>query len=255
MRGRGDEAADQQARHPAEPRHRDPAAERARHADPHAVELGDGGDVRLGEAEIDVERIGHHAGDEVGQPVDRHQREDDDERRAVAADEIGERLAEGAEWSRAPARAVSVEPRRQQAAADSDDRQARHGEIGGAPTDEIGDVERAGAGAQHRQPIAELIDRRHHALPLGRRGVDAPAVDRRVLGRGGEGGEEGEGDVPGQRLGGIAEGEAGEAQRDADLGERASSRAGGRASAPKPGGSKRSMIGAQANLKAKASAA
>ncbi len=164
----------------------------------------------------------------------------DDERRAVAAQKIAERLDErDGERSGAPALRFPwpVQPRRQKAAADSDERQPRHREIGGAPAGEIGDVERAGPGAEHRQAIAELIRRRHHALALDRRGVDAPAVDGDVLARGGEGGQEREEDAPAEAFGRRAECEPGEPRGDARLRDQHPA-----APAPEPGADQRRII-------------
>jgi hypothetical protein len=67
--------------------------------------------------------------------------------------------------------------------------QCRHHQIGGAPTRIIGDVERACAGSEQAEPIAEIRGRRHDALPLGRRGIDAPTVDDDILRGGEEGGD------------------------------------------------------------------
>ena len=43
----------------------DAAQHRARHRHQHAVDLADVGDLLLGEAHIDVERVGHHAHGDV----------------------------------------------------------------------------------------------------------------------------------------------------------------------------------------------
>ena len=67
VRGGGDDRADQQRPPKADARQRDAAGESPRDADPHAVDLRHVGDVGLREAEIDIERVGHDARDEIRQ--------------------------------------------------------------------------------------------------------------------------------------------------------------------------------------------
>ena len=254
MRGGGRDAADQQRRHQAEPLREPAAGEGAADADPDAVELRDGRDIRLGEAEVDVERVGHHAGHEIGQPVDRDQRQDRDQRRRMAPHQIGERLDERGPERRPNRARRPVEPRRDEAGGDSDQRQGRHREIGDPPARPVGEIERAGAGADHREPIAEAVDRRHHPLAFGRGGVDAPAVDRHVLGRRGESGGEGEGRRSMPAFAPARRRRARSARPRRRAARAASRPAAARASRARPGTSKRSMKGAQRNLNEKASA-
>ena len=58
--------------------------EYAAQSDPEAEQFGDVGDVGLGKAEVDVKRIGHNAGDEIGQAVDRQQAQEQQGQAAVA---------------------------------------------------------------------------------------------------------------------------------------------------------------------------
>ncbi len=221
----------QERRHEAESRNGKSAGEGAGHADPDAVDFRDRRDVGFGEAEIDVERVRHHARNEIGQAVKRHKRQDESEHPALAADEIGERLDEGCgkrrKGERAAPRARGVVggrcllrcARREKASRDADRHEGRHREVGGFPAYEIRKIERAGAGAEQGEPITELVGRRHHALAFARRRVDAPAVDHDILRRRHEGDEEGARHGPGERMGGIAEGEARKPERDAELGD------------------------------------
>ena len=108
----------------------------------------------------------------------------------------------------------------QQGADETDAHQRRHGQIGAAPVHELRDVERARAGADQGQAIAELIGGRHHALPLGGGDVDAPAVDNHILRRRCEGDEQGRRDGQPQAGLRIAEGDADQAQCRDDLRQR-----------------------------------
>ena len=95
MRGRGRDAAANQGRHEAEARNGKAAGESAGNADPDAVKLRDRRDIGFGEAEIDVERVRHHARDEIGKPIKRDEHQDESQHWALARDEIGEGLDEG----------------------------------------------------------------------------------------------------------------------------------------------------------------
>ena len=71
---------------------------------------------------------------------------------------------------------------------------------------------------QAAKPKPRVGERGHHRLLAGRRRSDAPTVDANILRGAGEAKRQREGDRPGQPVPGIAKGNAGERNHDAELG-------------------------------------
>ncbi len=95
-----------------------------------------------------------------------------------------------ASWSVAVCLAANSRLAHEESRHDADACERRHDGVTRRPAVALRDPERAGAARDQRGPIAELIGGDHRALLVERRGLDAPGVDRDVLGRGAEGEEQ-----------------------------------------------------------------
>ncbi len=92
-----------------------------------------------------------------------------------------------------------------------------HAEIGGAPSEGVGEVERPGASDEIADAPADLRPGGHESLPLFGRDRDAPTVDHDILRRAGDTEREAEANRPCKPVGRIAKGDARQRQHDANL--------------------------------------
>ena len=171
--------------------HRQPAHGGAQHGHEEAEELGHGGDLVLGVADVQVEGVGHHAHGDVADPVDRHQRQQAQGDPPVAAEEVPERGDQSGFQplfrvapKAFPGRRVRLPDN--QGGDDAHAHQPGHGVVGAVPGVVAGDVESPGAGHQHGGAVAEDVGGGHGALEGLVGGIDAVGVDADVLGGGAE---------------------------------------------------------------------
>ena len=213
--GRQQRARHQHAQH-ADARCDQAADERADQRHDHAVELRDLRDFFLGEAEVAIERIGHHAHHDVRHPVGRDQQQHEQRVPAVAREEVDEGADERAvdpdrrARDGARRRGSRGEPRghrrfvgrcdrprtrrglgRDQRGQHADEHRGCHHAVGDGPRPELiarfgrvearGDPQRAGARPDHADAIAGLVRGRERRLILERGRLDAIGVERDVL--------------------------------------------------------------------------
>ena len=184
--------------------HRQAAAhERADQRHDHAIDLGDAGDLVLGEAGVHIERIGHDAHDHVADAVDGDQREDHGGMPFVAAEEICERFDQRALQPLGGAacggQLDALGLGRDQHRDDAHEHGGGHHQIGKLPGGVLittcaagelgtrGQPQHACARPDHREAVAGLVARGERGLLLGGRGFDAVGVKRDVLRGRGEG--------------------------------------------------------------------
>ena len=190
--GRTQHHARQQRPADAPARDREARQEHAGDADPDAVDLADRRDLGLGVALVDVERrhdpaaqrlVGDLGDQDEGQQPDR-------QRRAEAAEEIGEGLDHPLADARAPglgAHARDLRLAGEEHRGHRDQQEGRHRAVHHRPRQVVRHRQRQGAGDDERDAVAERIRRQQRALRFPRRDLDAIGIHADVEGCAGEG--------------------------------------------------------------------